>query len=191
MRLVYRFGIALLVVVLLSGAVLAVTFDAHRTDVADNTDASVADHAELSASVLDERIEEQRRTITIAATNPDVAAHGTDRQNSTLERFVDAAAFDGATIVDENGTVRAYATTNESIDSDEVVGTDLSDRAYVEDALEGDRHVSDPLTARTGHTIITISVPIVDDGEVVGSINGAYHLHEAGLFTPLDDRSDD
>lgn len=192
MRLVYRFGIAFLVVVLVVGAVLTVTFDAHRTDVDENTDASLADRASLSASVLDDRIRAQQRTVQVAAANPDLTAHGTERQDRALENFVASTAFDGASLVNETGRVQSFETTTPGFDADTVVGLDFGDRAYVQRALAGEQHVSDPFRARTGNTVVVISAPLTVDGEIVGTVNGAYQLGEPGLFDSLvsDDERD-
>ncbi|WP_440764348.1 sensor histidine kinase [Natronorubrum sp. DTA7] len=185
MRLVYRFGIVFLVVVLVAGAVLVVTFDAHRTDVEEQANTSVADRAALSASILDDRLEEQRRTVAVGGINPDLAAHGADRQDEALERFVASTAFDGASVVDEDGRVQSFETTSPGFESEEIVGDDFSDRTYVQRALAGEQHVSDPFRAQTGNTVVVISAPIVVDGEIVGSLNGASQLEATGLFDGL------
>ncbi|SDJ57555.1 sensor histidine kinase [Natronorubrum texcoconense] len=185
MRLVHRFGIVFLVVVLVAGAVLVVTFDAHRTDVEEQANTSVADRATLSASILDDRLEEQRRTVAVGGINPDLAAHGADRQGEALERFVASTAFDGASVVDEDGTVQSFETTSLGFESEAIVGDDFSDRTYVQRALAGEQHVSDPFRAQTGNTVVVISAPLVVDGEVVGSINGGSQLEETGLFDGL------
>ncbi|MEY7847726.1 ATP-binding protein [Natrarchaeobius sp. A-rgal3] len=184
MRLTYRFCVAFFIVVIVSGSILVVTFDTHRTDVLDSAEDSVAERAELSATMLDDRIREQQRTLTIAASNPDVGAHGTDRQAEALEYLVDVSAFDGVTVVDETGEVRAI----ETVESDApaaLVGTDLSERRYVDRSLAGETYVSEPFSADTGNDVVVVSTPIRTDGEVVGSLNGAYHLDDERLFEPL------
>ncbi|WP_440771690.1 ATP-binding protein [Natronorubrum sp. DTA28] len=186
MRLVHRFGIVFLVVVLIAGAVLVVTFDAHRTDVEEQANTSVADRAALSASILDDRLEEQRRTVAVGGINPDLAAHGADRQGEALERFVESTAFDGASVVDEDGRVQSFETTSSGFESEAIIGDDFSDRTYVQRGLAGEQHVSDPFGAQTGNTVVVISAPVVVDGEIVGSLNGAAQLEETGLFDILD-----
>ena len=185
MRLAYRFAIVFLLVVLVAGGVLVATFDAHRADVEENTETSIADRALLSASTLDDRLTEQQRTISVAATNPDLAAHDTADQDQALESFVTSSAFDGATVVNGTGTVQSFTTTRQPHETGPVVGTDLSDQEYVSVALSGEQHISDPFRAETGNTVVVISAPLVDDGEVVGSVNGAYYLDETGLFNSL------
>ncbi|MWV39717.1 ATP-binding protein [Natrialba sp. INN-245] len=184
MRLTYRFCVAFVIVVIVSGGVLVVTFDTHRTDVLNSAEDSVAERAELSATMLDDRIREQQRTLAIAANNPDVRAHGTERQGDTLEQLVDVSAFGGVTVVDETGAVRAIETRQAST-SVTIVGTDLSDRRYVDRSLRGEEYVSDPLEAETGNDVIVVSTPIREDGEIVGSLNGAYHIDDERLFEPI------
>ncbi|MXV62466.1 sensor histidine kinase [Natronorubrum sp. JWXQ-INN-674] len=186
MRLVYRFTIAFLIVVLVSGAVLAVTFDAHRTDVAESATASVADRAQLSASAMDDQIQEQQQTVRVAATNPDLTAHGTENQDRALEAFIERTEFDGATVVNETGVVQSYETADSTSGSEGIVGTTLADQQYVRASLDGEQHISDPFHAQTGNLIVVISTPLVDDGEVTGSINAAYHLEDTELFESLD-----
>lgn len=190
MRLVYRFGIVFLVVVLVAGAVLTVTFDSHRTDVAENAERSVADRASLTASALDDRLVAERRTVGVAATNPDLAAHGTDRQDRALERFVSSTAFDGATVVNDTGRVQAAEIRVAGVDSDELVGDDVGDRRYVRRSLEGERYVSEPFRGPSGATLIAVSAPVLVDGEIVGSLTGVCRLDETDLFESLDGTDD-
>ncbi|THE65883.1 sensor histidine kinase [Salinadaptatus halalkaliphilus] len=182
MRIAYRFFLVFLLVVLVSGAVLFLTFDAHQSDVTANAETSVADHANISASMLDDRIREQQRSVAIAAGDEALTEHGTDAQSDALEAFVDTSAFEGATVVDDTGEVQAIVSGDDAAD---VEGADLSKRPYVDRALAGERYVSEPFVAETGYEIVTISMPIYDDDEIVGALNGAYHLDETELFDPL------
>ncbi|RQG88805.1 sensor histidine kinase [Natrarchaeobius halalkaliphilus] len=190
MKLTYRFGFVFLLVVFVTVAGLVVTFDAHRSDVVDGADRSLSERADRSASTLDDRIREHQRTVAFAASNPNLAAHGTDRQADTLEQFVELSAFDGASIVDETGQIRAIESTAADDPSD-VTGSDLSDRQYVASALAGETSVSDPVSAETGAEIVVISAPIRDGDDVVGSLNGAYYIEDAAPFDSLvtDERS--
>ncbi|MFP8954109.1 ATP-binding protein [Natrialbaceae archaeon A-arb3/5] len=183
MRVIYRFALVFLLVVLVSGAVLTITFDAHRTDVADSADESVAERADFSAAILDDRINEQKRTIALAATDPEIVSHNTSEQNATLEQFVEISAFDGATVVDETGVVQSAETASDT-DIDQT-GLDLSLRPYVRNALDGEQYVSDPMATETEISAVIISTPIYEDGEVVGALNGAYHLEDTRVFDPL------
>jgi signal transduction histidine kinase len=64
----------------------------------------------------------------------------------------------------------------------ELVGRDFGNRTYVERALAGRTYVSEPIRAESGNYIVTISTPIRRDGEVVGTLNGAFHVSEAPIF---------
>ncbi|AEH38907.1 sensor histidine kinase [Halopiger xanaduensis] len=185
MSLAHRYAVAFLLVLLVSGAVLAVTFTAHRTDVAEGTEATVADRAAQSATILDGRIQAHRQTVAVGAADPTLAAHGTPRQRRALEAFVDRSAFEGASVVDETGRVQWLVTGHgESMD---VMEMNISDREYVQRTLEGEQYVSEPFVAETGNRVVAIAAPIRADGEVVGALTGTYHLHGTDLFEPLRD----
>ncbi|RKD95013.1 cache domain-containing sensor histidine kinase [Halopiger aswanensis] len=185
MRLAHRYVVAFLFVLLVSGAVLAVTFTAHRTDVAESQEAAVADRADRSAAILDDRIRTHRRTVAVGATNPAFTAHGSTKQRQSLEAFVDHSNFQGASVVDETGSVQWLVTDHgESMD---VMGMDIGDRKYVQRTLEGEQYVSEPFRAETGNRVVAITAPIRSDGEVVGALTGTYHLHGTDLFDPLRD----
>lgn len=185
-----RFVVAFLIVVFVSGTALFATFDAHRTDVTQGTELSVADRAELSASVLDDRIGEQQDTVDLAASNPHLTEHGTEVQERSLEKFLESATFDDTWVLDADGEVRAAATDG---DTDDRVGENQSGEPYVERALHYERYVSDPFLDESGEYVVVISAPLTtENGSVVGTLNGAYHLEETELFEPLtadDDRT--
>jgi len=184
MRIAHRFLVAFVLVVVVAGAVLGWTFDTHRADVEANAEGAVEDRAAFASQVLEDRITEQKRAVRIAATDAAIEDHGSDTQRQALEAFVEAAAFEGGSVVDETGELRAI--TSESGEEADSIGADLSDRAYVEAALEGEQAVSDPFVAETGNEVIVISAPIRNDtGDVVGTLNGAYHIDETQLFEPL------
>lgn len=178
-----RFVLAFAIVFVVSGFVLVTAFDAHRSDVTSYTESAVEDQAEGTAAALDDRLRGQQQTLEVAATNEALADHRSQRQHDALEGVVDQSAFDGASIVDSDGTVQSLTTGDDS--ESELVGADFSDRPYVQCALEGDRCISDPFVAETDNYIVVISVPLYDDGEVVGTVNAAYHLTETVFFDAL------
>ena len=178
-----RFVLAFAIVFVVSGFVLVAAFDAHRSDVTSYTESAVEDQAEGTAAALDDRLRGQQQTLEVAATNEALADHRSQRQHDALEGVVDQSAFDGASIVDSDGTVQSLTTGDDS--ESELVGADFSDRPYVQCALEGDRCISDPFVAETDNYIVVISVPLYDDGEVVGTVNAAYHLTETVFFDAL------
>ncbi|MXR21397.1 sensor histidine kinase [Halobacterium sp. PCN9] len=64
----------------------------------------------------------------------------------------------------------------------DVVGDQYGDREYIKRALAGETYVSEPIEAASGNEIVTVSAPIVRDGAVVGALNAAFHLSDAGFF---------
>lgn len=188
MELAYRYALVFFVVVLVSGGVLLVTFDAHQSDVTESTQASVEDRAETAATSLDVQFTEQQQVVDFATTKSAVVDHRSDRQTAALESFVETTAFDGVSVVNETGRVQSLVT-----DSGEQVslrGADLGERTYVQRALAGDRYISEPFLAETGNFVVVMSAPLVIDGEVIGTLNGAYHLEETRLFEVLASRDD-
>ncbi|MCU4754036.1 sensor histidine kinase [Halobacteria archaeon AArc-curdl1] len=178
-----RFVLAFAIVFVVSGFVLVAAFDAHRSDVTSYTESAVEDQAEGTAAALDDRLRGQQQTLEVAATNEALADHRSQRQHDALEAVIDRSAFDGASIVDSDGILQSLTTGDDS--ESELVGADFSDRPYVQCALEGDRCISDPFIAETDNYIVVISVPLYDDGEVVGTVNAAYHLSETDFFDAL------
>jgi len=189
MQLAHRYLAVFFVVVVIAGGVLFATFDAHRTDVLDSTEESLTDRATTTATYLDNQLREQRRVVSYAATNDAFTEHRTARQTTSVRSFVTATAFEGASVVDETGEIQALVTVDG--ESPELVGESLAHREYVQRALAGEQHVSEPFRAETGNHIVVISAPLRVRGEVVGTINGAYHLDETELFSAIAAEDDD
>jgi signal transduction histidine kinase len=184
MELGPRYILVFLVVLVVSGGVLFITFDAHRSEVTENVETAVTDRAETMATYLDNQLREQQRVIEFVGQERTVGRHGTGQQTATLQSFVETTSFDGVSVVNESGTVQALVTSDEGI-KEEMVGENLSDRMYVQRGLDGEQYITSPFLAETGNYIIVISAPVVVDGEVVGTVNGAYHLNETRLFGML------
>lgn len=183
MKLAHRYTILFLVVVVVAGGVLFATFDQHRSDVTENAEASVQDRSDRMATSLDHELNEQQRIVAFAASDDRLLDQQSDSQRSVLESFVETTEFDGVSVVDETGEVQSLMTTDS--EKTDMVGYDLSNREYVQRALGGQQYVSEPLEAETDNLIVVISAPVKDDGEVVGTINGAYHLEKTDVFESL------
>lgn len=183
MKLSHRYTVLFLVVVLVSGGVLLATFTAHRSDVTENAETDVTDRAEQMATFLDNELREQRRVVEFTATDERVVDHGSDAQRAVLESLVETTSFSGVSVVDRSGTIQALVTDDGP--QTDLVGNDISDRQYVSRALGGEHYVSEPFTADTGNRIVVMSVPLTVDGEIVGSINAAYHLDSTEMFSVL------
>ncbi|MGM0604585.1 MAG: ATP-binding protein [Halobacteriota archaeon] len=187
MRIKHRFVLVFVVVTIVSAATLFVIFDTTRAGTVDDIETSVEDRSVHSASLIAERIDGQSGLLAAVSDNPELRRHGSDAQRRALDTFLDTSRFDGASIVDSDGTMVWIA----GVDDDTrraTIGRDYSDRQYVRAALSGDRHVSEPFEAATGNHVVVISVPLYHvNGSVAGTLNGAYHLTGTNLFDPIVD----
>jgi signal transduction histidine kinase len=183
MKLAHRYTVLFLVVVIISGGVLYATFDEHRSDLTDSAEMTVEDRATAMATYLDNELREQQRVVEFAATDDRLTKSRSVDQLSRLGSFVETTAFNGVSVVDETGRIEALVT--EDGEQSDLVGEDLSDRTYVQRALNGENYISEPVRAETGNSIIVISAPLRADGDVVGTVNAAYHLSENAIFEVL------
>ena len=187
MQLRRKFLLVFVLVMMTIAGVLAFTFDSQRSAAVSDAQTNVEERAGLIAATVDSQLEEKQQTIAIAADNPELANHGTQEQQRALERLRLQTHFEGVSVVDANGTMVAIESENTEAD---VVGEDYSNREYVTRALEGELYVSEPLTAETGNRIVVVSGPIYQNGEIVGTVNGAFHLADGEFIQSIDDLYD-
>ena len=185
MKIKYRFVVAFVLVTAIAGGLLFVSFTTYQSDLQASVDTTVEHRTDDVASLLDTRLASQQRTTRVAASNPALEAHGDPTQQAALRSFLDRSAFQGASVVDANGTMVAIAGVNETARSS-LVGDSFADRDYVQRALANETSISAPLTADSGNEIVVISTPIHDaEGRIVGGFNAAYHLTNTTLFESL------
>ena len=167
----------------LSGTVYA-GFALHKQDITDRERETVSVAAETIAADIDSRLIERRQTVEFAART---LTHGrtVDHDDDTVRSFVAQTPFEGASVIDANGTMRAISVSNlgES-ESQRLVGQNFSDRTYFQRARAGETYISRPVEADSGNLIVTISAPVVDNGSVVATFNGALHVRDSSLFVP-------
>lgn len=184
--------VALLVVLsLVLGSTVYAGFALHKDDIAQSERASVNETAATVAHNLHAQLEAREQVVRVGARAHGFAEHGSEHQSEALSAFLSTSQFDGATVVAANGTVMAFAAAGTNATArDRVLGSDLSDRAYVRNALAGRVYVSDPFRARSGNLVVVVSTPIRDGTEVVGTLNAAIHLEnpdedQQGVFSDL------
>lgn len=175
------FVVLVVVGVVLSASVFA-GFQAYKSVVVEDHDDQVRETAEEVRSSLDAQLAGHEQTVSLWASHPDIADHGTDIQRSSLETLVDQTSFSGASVVAANGTMTNIVAGLSPAERRDVVGDQYGDREYVRRALAGETYVSEPVEANSGHEIVTVSAPIVRDGDVVGTLNAAFHLSDGGFF---------
>ncbi|MFC7075951.1 sensor histidine kinase [Haloarcula halophila] len=170
------------VALVLSGVVFA-GFSLHKQEVTQQERTRLNTSAETVAHDIDTRLGEKQSTVALWATNDDIAAHGAPAQRGALATFRAQTAFEGVSVVAANGTMVAIDSAGLSAERrDELTGTDFSTRPYVQEALDGKQYISAPFEAESGHFIVTISAPIRQQGTVVGTLNGAFHLTATNFF---------
>jgi signal transduction histidine kinase len=172
--------------VVLSGTVYA-GFALHKADLTDREAETTRIAAETIAADIESRLNERMRSVEFAASAVDLPGDERRHQQQKLDAFVTQTSFDGASLIDANGTMRAIAVSNvPQSESDRLVGRDFSGRRYVQRALAGDVFISEPVAADSGNLIVTISAPIRANGTIVGAFTGALHVRDTSLFRPSD-----
>ncbi len=187
MQLRRKFLLAFVLVSLTIAGVLVVTFDSQRDAAVASASEDATEQANLAASTIDRQLVEKRQSIEIAADHPELVDADGPTRSQRVATIREQTDFEGVSVVAANGTMMALA--NENGTGGDPVGEDFSDRSYVRAALNGRVYVSDPFTARTGNRIVVVSAPIRSDGEIVGTLNGAFHLSESALFDPIESQS--
>ncbi|NHN49617.1 HAMP domain-containing histidine kinase [Halostella sp. JP-L12] len=190
MRLRTKLLVLFLLLALTTGSVVFLEFQSHQRLLIENAETDAEKQAESTAVQLDDRLVTSQQTLSVAASHPDVAKHGSDTQSRYLDSLLERTAFDGASVVAGNGTLVAIGGVDESTRRD-VLGSDLSDRRYVRRALAGETHVSEPIDAETDNAVVVVSVPVRENGSVVGSLNAAIHLSNASFFSSIAGRTDE
>ncbi|MFB6072831.1 MAG: ATP-binding protein [Halobacterium sp.] len=171
----------LVAAVLLSGSVFA-GFQVYKETIETEHRADVEQTAEQVRTALDARLAGYQETVELWAEHPEVAAHGTAGQRAALVAFVDETAFSGASVVAANGTMTNIVAGLTAERRRALVGRQFGDRAYVQHALAGETYVSQVVEAASGRDIVTVSAPIVRDGDVVATLNAAFHLSKGSFF---------
>jgi PAS domain S-box-containing protein len=179
------FLVSILVVGIVLSAAVFVGFQGYKDTLYEHEQQGVDHTAAHVASALETQLSSLQRTVSIAATNPEVAAHGSAEQRRALETFVERSEFAGVSVIAANGTMTNIVSNVSAERRAALVGSDFSDRTYFKRALNGTTYVSDPVEADSGNHIITVSTPIYRDGRVVGTMNAAFHLSEEEFFGSL------
>lgn len=190
MRLRRVFIIVLvLIAVVLGGAVLS-GFQLFESAVDEHEQESLEMTAETTATQLDGLLAERMRTVELQAKDP-VVVGGDEERRAALDRFVDTTSFQGVSVIDRDGRMVALESDGLSEDEREaLIGEDFSDRRYFQEAMTGTGYISEPAEAETGNLIITLSMPIETDGEVVGTLNAALHMGDGAFFETIAPESD-
>lgn len=179
-----QFVIVLVVVAAILSVSIVAGFQHYKETVAESHEADVEQSARQVRSELDGQLAAHKQTVELIATHPDIAAHSEPAQRRVLKTVVNETAFSGMSVIAANGTMTGIVAGLSDQRRQTLTGQDFSDRTYVQRALDGETYVSEPIEADSGNYIVTVSAPIRHDGEIVGTLNGAFHLSERSFFAP-------
>ncbi|QLH77176.1 sensor histidine kinase [Halosimplex rubrum] len=182
MRLRTRFVLALALVALVLSATSLVGFVLYRDAVVAQERTELAHSAESVATQVGAVLTERERQVELWGSAPSLVDHGSPPQEARLRSFVRTTEFSGASVIAANGTMTAlYSAGLTTSARERLVGQQFGDRTYFQRAMTGETYVSDPVRAETGNLIVTVSTPIRETGETVGTFNAAFHLERGDL----------
>jgi signal transduction histidine kinase len=189
-RLRTRFAVALVVVAVVLSVTTLVGFAFYRDAIVAQERTELSRTSESVAGQLEVVLDEKRGTVRLWSRNPAVSDHGTGRQDAALGTFVRNTGFSGASVMRANGTMSAMESRGlDERNEQTLVGRSFADRSYFQRAIEGETFVSDPVDAESGTLIVTVSTPLVERGETVGTLNAALHVREGDLSSIVEGRS--
>jgi signal transduction histidine kinase len=186
MRLRRRFLVAFLLLTVVLSALSLAGFTLYRDATVAQEEDDLQEVSVTMASQLDVLLTEKGQTVGLWADTPPIADHGSPAQSEAVRTFVFSTSFSGASVIAANGTMMAlHAQGTTPPESQELVGQQFGDRTYFQRAMDGQTYVSDPVEAQSGNQIVTVSAPIREGGEIVGTFNAAFHVQRGDLFGPI------
>ena len=186
MRLRRRFLVAFLLLTVVLSALSLAGFTLYRDATVTQEEAALQRVSETMASQLDVLLTEKGQTVGLWADTAAIADHGSPEQSEAVRSFVFSTSFSGASVIAANGTMVAlHSQGTTPAQSRDLVGQQFDDRTYFQRAMAGETYVSDPVEADSGNQIVTVSAPIREGGEIVGTFNAAFHVRQGDLFGPI------
>ncbi|MFT4882145.1 MAG: signal transduction histidine kinase [Salinirussus sp.] len=194
MRLRTKYALLLLVIVVVLGGVVLGSTELAKGQIVAQEQAELQQTATVSAGQVQTELTQRLVRLENLGSDPDVTLR---RTQTPLQRFVNTSEFFAAQVVAPNGTVVDF---RGQIDRrEDVIGRDVSDRAYIEEALDGNAYIAAPERLSGNIYVVTMAVPLhprVDDGEAtqdgaivaalrVGRGNGTVGAPEAQVLEPL------
>lgn len=179
MQLRRKFLVGIVILGLVIGGVMFLTFDSQRSAAHDDAQAEVDQKASVISESIGRQVMKHQQLLRMAADDPRTARHGSADQRAVLETVHELDGVQGVSVVDGNGQM-ADIITADGETPESVVGEEYDDREYVAGALDGEMVISQPFRAETGNQIVVLSVPVYENGEIAGTLNAALYLD--GLF---------
>ena len=170
---VYRnYGLVVIAFLVVMTVSILIFFDVIRENVNSNTRNSLSNYAGRQCFHLQSILEVQYEYMEGLASYIGLQEELTDEASMNLIRSVQKESYlEAVGIVDENG-ISTYDTGEQK---------DVSERAYFQQAMKGERTLSDPLVSKlSGEQRVILGVPIYQGGEVKGVLGGSYDLAYLG-----------
>jgi len=174
MRQRTKLGLALVVLALVLGSVVAGGVELFRQDAREQAQASVQQSAETVADQTAEEIQNRLRNLYLLGTRRGISRLTDVERN--LTGFARHSQFRTAVLVAPNGTIVAVGGPLDAETRSEIVGTNLSGQPYIDRALSRDRGVArvGPVQADPdGGFLLQAAAPVTVGDEVVGAVAGA------------------
>ena len=176
MKLRTTLALVLIVISLVVGGVVYASFEFSKQNTIDRGQHNVNETALTVADQIETDLDERRDRVGFVASQP--TASNFDETAQTIDPFLENSRFYAAQLLWANGTVVDFRgdVTEESRQA--AIGSDLSDEAYIQDAIAGQPTISDPIeTDREGEYILIVSAPIFEGETVVGVFSAAIELN--------------
>lgn len=184
MRLRTRYALVLLGILLVLGTVVLGSAELFQQQTVAQEQDDLNETATLAAEQIDSAIDDQEDIVIRYAADP--AFDHYNESGVLLNQLVDNSQFFAAQVIDEDGEIHDFRGEIDEEQRVAALGTDVSDREYVQSALTGTEAIAPPERIdEDGRVIVTITAPIRDESgeEVVGVLAASAPLETTDFFT--------
>ncbi|WP_371380171.1 diguanylate cyclase [Sporomusa aerivorans] len=178
MRLLYKFTLLLSILVVLNSLAQFIVFD--KIFISD-TDALLLDINEQAANNVSMQLAENFKKIALSLKV--IAADEKIRENQdTLDKINTVfSEVDVITILNRQGDILLISGNQYS-----PMVSNLSQREYFKQAIQGRTYISDVFTSARGFKVVSIAVPIIKNETIDGVVVGLVKLHGNSLASMFD-----
>ncbi|WP_315067972.1 methyl-accepting chemotaxis protein [uncultured Clostridium sp.] len=162
-----------------------ISYEMSSKSIQASVQQQLSEQTASTANLINEKIDSLKHTLEVASLNGDI---NTAIKNLSLDNK--GKAYDYIKNVQEKNKNNMESLVITDISGKEVINNesiepdiDLSDRAYIKEALSGEETVSDVLISRTtGNEGISIAYPIKDGDKVIGTLVGSINFESISNY---------
>lgn len=162
-----------------------ISYEMSSKSIQASVQQQLSEQTASTANLINEKIDSLKHTLEVASLNGDI---NTAIKNLSLDNK--GKAYDYIKNVQEKNKDNMESLIITDISGKEVINNDsiepdidLSDRAYIQEALSGEETVSDVLISRTtGNEGISIAYPIKDGNKVIGTLVGSINFESISNY---------